>query len=103
MDRTQQLEKLRDIILEWNEKINVTAIRDPKEFDRKNVQDSLAILIEQDLEMSVDLAGNTEVSAGYAALDLGAFHQHELAGDVLLVVYSLLAEGFRDFHGIKGI
>ena len=44
MDRTQQLEKLRDVILEWNEKINVTAIRDPKEFDRKNVQDSLAIL-----------------------------------------------------------
>ena len=44
MDRTQQLEKLRDIILEWNEKINVTAIRDPQEFDRKNVQDSLAIL-----------------------------------------------------------
>ena len=44
MDRTQQLEKLRDVILEWNEKINVTAIRDPQEFDRKNVQDSLAIL-----------------------------------------------------------
>ena len=44
MDRTQQLEKLRDVILEWNERINVTAIRDPQEFDRKNVQDSLAIL-----------------------------------------------------------
>ena len=43
MDKTVQLEKLRDIILEWNERINVTAIRDPKEFDRKNVQDSLSI------------------------------------------------------------
>ena len=66
-------------------------------------QDGLAILIEQDLEMSVDLAGNAEVSACDACLDLGAFHQHELSGDVLLVVYCFLAEGFRDFHGIKGI
>ena len=43
MDKAMQLKKLRDVILEWNEKINVTAIRDPEEFDRKNVQDSLSI------------------------------------------------------------
>ena len=43
MDRNEQLIRLRDVILEWNEKINVTAIRDPQEFDRKNVQDSLSV------------------------------------------------------------
>ncbi len=38
-----RFEKLADIILEWNEKINVTAIRDRSEFMQKNVQDSLAV------------------------------------------------------------
>ncbi len=42
--KEEQLKRLRDVILEWNEKINVTAIRDPGEFDKKNVQDSLSIL-----------------------------------------------------------
>ena len=36
--------KLAEYILGWNEKINVTAIRDPKEFMEKNVKDSLEIL-----------------------------------------------------------
>ena len=39
-----KLEKLADIILEWNEKINVTAVRDRSEFMKKNVEDSLEIL-----------------------------------------------------------
>ena len=59
MDKTIQLQKLRDIILEWNEKINVTAIRDPQEFDRKNVQDSLSIL------------GLAEYEQAKTVLDLG--------------------------------
>ena len=40
----KQFEKLADVILEWNEKINVTAIRDRDEFMKKNVEDSLTIL-----------------------------------------------------------
>ena len=44
MDREKQYEKLRDVILDWNEKINVTAIRDPAEFYDKNIQDSLSVL-----------------------------------------------------------
>ena len=43
-DYKDKLEKLADIILEWNEKINVTAIRDRAEFMKKNVDDSLEIL-----------------------------------------------------------
>ena len=43
-DHKEKLEKLADIILEWNEKINVTAIRDRAEFMQKNVADSLEIL-----------------------------------------------------------
>jgi len=40
----EQFEKLTDIILEWNEKINVTAIKERAEFMKKNVEDSAAIL-----------------------------------------------------------
>ena len=40
----EKLEHLADIILEWNEKINVTAIRDRGEFMKKNIEDSLAIM-----------------------------------------------------------
>ena len=35
--------KLTKYILEWNEKINVTAIRDPEEFYKKNILDSLTV------------------------------------------------------------
>ncbi|MBP5750289.1 MAG: 16S rRNA (guanine(527)-N(7))-methyltransferase RsmG [Firmicutes bacterium] len=59
MDKAIQLIKLRDVILEWNEKINVTAIRDPEEFDKKNVQDSLSI------------CGLPEYEAARTVLDLG--------------------------------
>ncbi len=51
--------KLADIILEWNEKINVTAIRERSEFMKKNVEDSLAIL------------GRPEFSTALRILDLG--------------------------------
>ena len=66
-------------------------------------KDSVTVLEEKDLEVTVDFAGDTEVGTCNAGLELRAFHQHELAGDVLLIVYSLLAEVFCDFHGIKGI
>ena len=52
-------EKLADIILEWNEKINVTAVREKSEFMKKNVEDSLAIL------------GRPEISSASRILDLG--------------------------------
>ena len=35
--------KLTTYILDWNEKINVTAIRDPEEFYEKNIRDSPAV------------------------------------------------------------
>ncbi len=52
-------EKLADIILEWNEKINVTAVREKSEFMKKNVEDSLAIL------------GRPEFTGALRILDLG--------------------------------
>ena len=36
--------KLTEYILDWNEKINVTAIRDPEEFYEKNIRDSLVVM-----------------------------------------------------------
>ncbi len=59
MDKEKQYEKLRDVILEWNEKINVTAIRDPQEFYDKNIQDSLSV------------TGLPEYEAAKEVLDLG--------------------------------
>lgn len=38
-------EQLTDCILEWNEKINVTAIKDRDEFYKKNIQDSLSVAV----------------------------------------------------------
>lgn len=55
----EKLNKLCDIILEWNEKINVTAIRDRSEFMKKNVEDSLSIL------------GMSEISTAFRILDMG--------------------------------
>ena len=46
-------------VLEWNEKINVTAIRDEAEFREKNVLDSLA------------LVGRPEIEGAKRFLDLG--------------------------------
>lgn len=39
-----KLNTLTDLILEWNEKINVTAIRDRDDFIKKNVEDSLTVM-----------------------------------------------------------
>ena len=36
--------RLTEYILDWNEKINVTAIRDPEDFYEKNINDSLAVM-----------------------------------------------------------
>lgn len=36
--------RLTEYILDWNEKINVTAIRDPEDFYEKNIKDSLAVM-----------------------------------------------------------
>lgn len=59
MNSKEKYEKLRDIILEWNEKINVTAIRDPEDFMKKNVEDSLL------------LAGTPEYEKAETVLDMG--------------------------------
>ncbi len=41
--KAEQLDRLADIILDWNTKINVTAIREKEEFVDKNVIDSLLL------------------------------------------------------------
>jgi len=50
---------LAEYILEWNEKINVTAIKDKDEFFKKNIEDSLAI------------KGRPEIENAKKVLDLG--------------------------------
>ena len=50
---------LTEYILEWNEKINVTAIKDPEEFKKKNIEDSLT------------LVGRPEIEEANTILDMG--------------------------------
>lgn len=50
---------LTEYILDWNEKINVTAIKDPDEFKKKNIEDSLA------------LVGRPEIENAKKILDMG--------------------------------
>lgn len=42
-EKLAKLEQLADLVLDWNEKINVTAIKDRDEFIRKNIIDSLCL------------------------------------------------------------
>jgi len=55
----KQYEGFADLTLEWNERINVTAIRDKEEFITKNVIDSLC------------LAGSPYLTGASRILDLG--------------------------------
>ena len=54
-----RFEKLTELALGWNEKINITAIKDPAEFMEKNVIDSLT------------LCGAPQLDAAVHVLDLG--------------------------------
>ena len=51
--------ELTKLILDWNEKINVTAIKDPEEFKHKNIDDSIAI------------KGRPEIENAKKILDMG--------------------------------
>lgn len=41
-DQEVRFGRYRDLVLEWNEKVNLTAIKDPEEFERKHFADSVA-------------------------------------------------------------
>ena len=55
----ERFAELTRLTLEWNEKINVTAIRDPEEFMQKNIIDSLTLI------------GSEELASAQTVLDLG--------------------------------
>ena len=59
MENRELFERFADLTLEWNEKINVTAIRDREEFLNKNVYDSLL------------LCGHPEIEKASRVLDMG--------------------------------
>ena len=59
MENRELFERFADLTLEWNEKINVTAIRDKEEFLNKNVYDSLL------------LCGYPEIEKASRVLDMG--------------------------------
>ena len=56
---SEKLARFAKLSLEWNEKINITAIRDEKEFMVKNVNDSLS------------LCGRPEIENASRVLDMG--------------------------------
>ena len=57
------------LALEWNEKINITAITDPKEFLQKNILDSLAITGEPAIENAKKIL-DLGTGGGYPGLPL---------------------------------
>lgn len=69
----EKLMKYMELTLEWNEKINVTAVKDPEEFITKNIIDSLTI------------CGRPEISTSSRVLDLGT--GGGLPGIPLAIVY----------------
>ena len=66
MERYNELIRLA---LEWNEKINITAITDPKEFLEKNILDSLAIVSEPAIENAKKVL-DLGTGGGYPGLPL---------------------------------
>ena len=68
-----KLLKYMELTLEWNEKINVTAVTDREEFISRNIIDSLTI------------CGRPEISMAQRILDLGT--GGGLPGIPLAVVY----------------
>lgn len=68
-----KLMEFMKLTLEWNEKINVTAVKDPEEFIEKNIIDSLTI------------CGKPELSTAQRILDLGT--GGGLPGIPLAIVY----------------
>lgn len=65
-------EELRDIILEWNEKINVTAIKDPAEFLEKNVNDSLSVCARSEYKTAQSVL-DMGTGGGFPGLPLAIF------------------------------
>lgn len=55
----EKLEEMMRLALEWNEKINITAIKTPEDFISKNIIDSLTLI------------GRTELSSAERIMDLG--------------------------------
>ena len=71
------MERYNDLIrlaLEWNEKINITAITDPKEFLEKNILDSLAIVSEPAIENAKKVL-DLGTGGGYPGLPLAMHYK----------------------------
>ena len=68
---SELFDRMTALTLEWNEKINVTAIREPSEFMQKNVMDSLALFGAPELAAARDIL-DMGTGGGYPGLPLAA-------------------------------
>jgi len=72
----ERFARLTALTLEWNEKINVTAVRDPSEFMQKNVIDSLTLYGAAELEAAGSVL-DMGTGGGFPGLPLAAVCPHK--------------------------
>ncbi|XVG95898.1 16S rRNA (guanine(527)-N(7))-methyltransferase RsmG [Eubacteriales bacterium KG127] len=97
----EQIEKLilyMEFVLEWNKKVNLTAIKDKKEFVEKHLLDSLIISkLEEykNAETIIDIG----TGGGFPGIPLAIFspEKHFLLVDALLKRTKIVAEGTEKF------
>ena len=94
---SEKLVRMMELSLEWNQKINVTAIKTPEEFLNKNIIDSLTLMSRPELSKALRIM-DLGTGGGFPGLPLALanpdkqFVLMDSVGKKLTVVSSIAAE-----------
>lgn len=68
-EQMKQYQVYAEVLVEWNEKMNLTAITDPEEIYLKHFYDSITLAFYYDMDQSVSLC-DVGAGAGFLAFQL---------------------------------